>query len=283
VSGNVLFVLAHEASHALISEFAIPVVGREEDAADSLAALGALRMANAFADRVVVNAARGWFLGDQRDRKEGVATSYYDQHGMDLQRAYHIVCLLVGGQPEKFAPIANEVKLPAERQTTCRDDFKNASWSWETLLKPHLRKPDDPKTEIQVGYAAPGNFAALAEHGRKLMILEVVAEWLSQNFTWKRPISLEMQQCEEAGARWEYSSRKIVVCYELVHDFIQLHREYGQNALVTETMVASKSRQVLPAKRISRKRPNRNPGAPRPVQNDGDGAVPTPVRAGGVG
>ena len=52
VTGNVLFVLAHEASHAMISEFAIPVVGREEDAADSLASLGALRMANSFPARI---------------------------------------------------------------------------------------------------------------------------------------------------------------------------------------------------------------------------------------
>jgi hypothetical protein len=277
VTGNVLFVLAHEASHAMISEFGIPVVGREEDAADSLASLGALRMANAFADRVVVNAARGWFLSDQRDRKDAVPTAYYDQHGMDLQRAYHIVCLLVGGQPEKFAPLANEVKLPAARQTTCRDDFNNASWSWETLLKPHLRKADDPKTEIEVSYAAPGEYAAHAERGRKLMILEIVAEWLSQDFSWKRPISLEMQKCGEPGARWEFTSRKIVLCYELVHEFIQLHREYGQKPLV-----AWKSRQVT-AKPVSNKRQDRNVGPSRAFQNNGNGPVTTPAHAGGVG
>src|ERR1043165_1446401 len=32
VTGNVLFVLGHETAHALISEFGIPVLGREEDA-----------------------------------------------------------------------------------------------------------------------------------------------------------------------------------------------------------------------------------------------------------
>src|SRR5712672_1743993 len=37
VTGNVLFVLGHETAHALISEFGIPVLGREEDAADALA------------------------------------------------------------------------------------------------------------------------------------------------------------------------------------------------------------------------------------------------------
>ena len=129
VTGNVLFVLAHETGHALISEFGLPVLGREEDAADSLAAIVAIKMANSFADRVVVNAARGWFLSDQRDRKEGVASAFYDEHGIDVQRAYNIVCMLVGGQPEKFAGLAKEVKLPEERQSTCRDDY-NTPGSW---------------------------------------------------------------------------------------------------------------------------------------------------------
>jgi putative metallopeptidase DUF4344 len=61
VTGNVLFVLGHETAHALIAEFGIPVLGREEDAADALATIISLKMSNAFADRVVYNAARGWF------------------------------------------------------------------------------------------------------------------------------------------------------------------------------------------------------------------------------
>lgn len=283
VTGNVLFVLGHETGHALISEFGLPVLGREEDAADALAAIVGIKMANSFADRVVVNAARGWFLSDQRDRKEGGASPFYDEHGVDVQRAYNIVCLLVGGQPGKFAPLANEVKLPAERQATCRDDFNNASWSWETLLKPYLRKADDPKGEIEVRYGPPGEYGALAEHGRRLMILEVVAGWLSQHFSWKRPISLEMQQCGEAGARWEFGSRKVVLCYELVREFIQLHREYGRRPLVGETMAASKIKHIIPAKRFRKQRQDRNSGGARSFPDNGAGAVPTPARAGGVG
>ena len=107
VTGNVLFVLGHETAHALISELEIPVIGREEDAADALATVVALKMANSFADRVVVNAARGWFLSDQRDRKAGIPTTFYDEHGMDLQRAYYIVCLLVGGA-------AREIREPCQ-------------------------------------------------------------------------------------------------------------------------------------------------------------------------
>ena len=103
------------------------------------------------------------------------------------------------GSPRNSPSLATEVKLPEERQGTCQGDFSNASWSWEQVLKPHMRKPDDPKTKIAVNYADPGEYATLAELGRKLQILESVAEWLSEDFAWKRPITLEMQQCGQPG------------------------------------------------------------------------------------
>ena len=118
VTGNVLFVLAHETAHALVSVFEIPVIGREEDGADALATVVALKMGNSFADNVLVNAAKGWFLSDQRDRKQGIPSPYYDEHGLDVQRAYYIVCLMVGGAPDKFLKLAQEVKLQEERQNT---------------------------------------------------------------------------------------------------------------------------------------------------------------------
>ena len=263
VTGNVLFVLGHETGHALISEMVIPVLGREEDAADALATIVAVKMTNSFADRVVVNAARGWFLSDQRDRKEGIATVFYDEHGMDLQRAYHIVCLLVGGQPEKFRDLANEVKIPEERQATCRDDFNNAGWSWEQALKPHRRKPEDPKTTIEVNYGPPGEFATLAELGRKLQILEAVATWLSEDYVWKNPISIEMQQCGDPGARWEVRTRKIVICYEIIREFSQLYRNYGQMELVPGTMRMSKNKKVIVTEKNVKRRSQKALGTRR--------------------
>ena len=248
VTGNVLFVLGHETAHALISVFEIPVIGREEDAADALATVVSIKMANSFADRVIVNAAKGWFLSDQRDRRQGIPSAFYDEHGLDVQRAYHIVCLLVGGAPDKFLGLAKEVKLPEERQKTCKFDYSNAEWSWDEVLKPHKRKPEDPKTKIEVSYGATTEFASLAEIGRKLQILESVAEWLSEDFAWKIPISLEMRECGKADARYLPLSKKIYVCYELIREFVQLHRNYGQAALVPGgTMKVSRTGKIVAA------------------------------------
>jgi hypothetical protein len=48
----------------------------------------------------------------------------------------------------KFKELANEAKLPKERQDSCAGDYSNAVYSWDLLLKPHRRAPDQPKTKI---------------------------------------------------------------------------------------------------------------------------------------
>ena len=235
VVGNLLFVLGHETGHAVIREMGVPVVGREEDAADIFSTLMALMCEEGFGDRVLANAALGWFLSDRRDRRDqrgrrdqDAEASYYGEHGMDLQRAYNVVCLMVGSNPGKFASVADAAKLPPERQMTCQDDYLNAKWSWDQVLQSHLRKPDQAKTAINVFYG-PGNgkYDAHAAVFQQMKLLETIAESLSDRFAWRAPISLEMQTCGESNARFEFRTRKVIVCYELADEFSDLYRRYG--------------------------------------------------------
>src|SRR5262249_31223977 len=163
--------------------------------------------------------------------------------------------LMVGGAPDKFEKLADEVKLPEERQGTCQGDFSNASWSWEQVLKPHMRKPEDPKTKISVNYEPTKEYATLAELGQRLQILETVAEWLSNDFLWKKPIGLQMEECGSPGARWDLTTKKVIVCYEIIREFVQLYRNYGQAALVPGPMMMSKNKKIVAAKSA---RKNRN-------------------------
>jgi hypothetical protein len=235
VVGNLLFVLGHEAGHAVIREMGVPVVGREEDAADFFSTLMALTCEEGFGDRVLANAALGWFLSDRRDRRDqrgrrdqDAEANYYGEHGMDLQRAYNVVCLMVGSNPGKFASVADAAKLPPERQMTCQDDYLNAKWSWDQVLQSHLRKHDQAKTAINVFYG-PGNgkYEAHSAVFQQMKLLETIAESLSDRFAWRGPISLEMQTCGESNARFEFRTKKVIVCYELADEFSDLYRRYG--------------------------------------------------------
>jgi Putative metallopeptidase len=123
VSGNMLFVLLHELAHAAITEMGLPVLGRMEDAADTFAALRLIRIRSDFSHRVLIEAAKGWFLADLRDQRAGDKVPFYDEHGLNQQRAYQIVCLMVGSDEEKFKDLAKETKLPESRQESCASDY----------------------------------------------------------------------------------------------------------------------------------------------------------------
>ena len=234
VVGNLIFVLGHESGHAVMREMKIPVVSREEDAADVFATLMALMCTDSFADRVLANAALGWFLSDRRDRGNGYKVVYYDEHGIDLQRAFNIVCLMVGANMEKFRDMAAAAKLPNKRQLSCADDYLNASWSWEQVLKPHQRKPDDPKTALNVVYGpGKGQYDLYAEVARHVKLLEAIADNLSDAYVWPAPISLEMQVCGAAGAYWQIRAKRVLICYELAEEFADLYRSYGRSMVFT--------------------------------------------------
>src|SRR6266481_2597024 len=131
VSGNLLFVLLHELAHAAVTELGITVLGKDEDAADAFAATRLIKLGSEFSDQVVVFSAKGWFMADRRDKKEGGTVPYYDAHGLNLQRAYQFVCFLVGSNEDKFKNLANETKLPPDRQDSCAVDYSKASNAWD--------------------------------------------------------------------------------------------------------------------------------------------------------
>jgi len=229
VVGNMLFVLLHETGHALVTEMELPVLGRDEDAADAFAVVMLLKVGTAMSHRVVVEAAKAWFLTDLRDKKEGDKPELYDSHGLSEQRAYQIVCLMVGSNKEEFKDLADETNLPEERQETCQRDYKHASWSWAKVLESHLRAAEQPKQNIETTYwPGKGEFDIYEQSFRSLRMLETVAGRLADQYVWPHPIGLEMASCGEINAKWQPENRKTFLCYELAQDFAELYRDYGQ-------------------------------------------------------
>jgi putative metallopeptidase DUF4344 len=235
--GNMLFVVAHEMGHAVISELKLPVLGREEDAADTFAIIAALTgVANDFSYRVLEEATKGWFWTARRDKRQGAKPAHYDRHGLDEQRAYQIVCLMVGSDPVRFKALADETKLPEERRRTCGWDFETAAQSWGTLLAPHRRAPGQPKVAIEVSYGeAKGELEVLAQWFRSIQFLEIFADLFAERYAWPAPITLEMRSCGEPGARWTTPRRTIHICYEMAQEFAELYREFGREQTVKRT------------------------------------------------
>jgi hypothetical protein len=232
VLGNTFFILLHEMGHVHISEMKLPVLGREENEADTFAAITMLRISTDFSERVLTTASQGWFLNGRRDQQTGAMPVYYDEHDLSPQRAYQVVCLMVGSGPVKFKHLADDAKMPESRQQSCKRDYEKALQGWNVVLAPWRRAPDQPETRINVIYGdAEGMYAPFARSFRELRILETAAERSAALYNWPAPFTLEMLSCDGPNAGWDTETRILKICYQLAFDFAQLYQAYVQPPL----------------------------------------------------
>lgn len=136
VAGTTAFVLLHEVGHALIHVLDLPTTGREEDAVDQLATL--LMLGEGPVGDSLAFAAAAWFLqSSQRTRIDPL--TFADEHGLDAQRVYSILCWVHGRDPTRYPEIVREGWLPAARAERCPAEYARISRSWSRLLAPYHR------------------------------------------------------------------------------------------------------------------------------------------------
>lgn len=130
------FILAHEFAHALIANFELPVLGREEDAADSIATVLLLGVPESAA----YAADAGAFWADFSSRQEPPALAEYaDVHSLDLQRSFNVLCWVAGSSEQSFEEVAELGVLPESRLESCPQEYAQVVASIEQELKPHLK------------------------------------------------------------------------------------------------------------------------------------------------
>jgi hypothetical protein len=169
-------------------------------------------------------------VSDQRTQDNGNTVPYFDDHGIDRERAATIACLMVGAGAGKFQRLAAETKLPQERRDGCGAEYETAAKAWDEALKARLRSPDQPRTKIDVVYGpsdAKGKVEPIAQAFRSMGILEAVAARLSDTYVWPAPFTIAMESCGYPSAQWLPRVHKLGICYELAADFGEFYRTYG--------------------------------------------------------
>jgi hypothetical protein len=145
--GPLVDVLLHEAGHAIFSYLGVPLFGREEDAADQLAAYLLLSLGRKQAPGLVagityvyLNEAglknfpvrKRW----QFRRVDGQQQA--DAHSTPLQRLYNTVCLASGADTILFQDVLKRSALPVERAEGCKDEFQQVHNAFAKLIWPHV-------------------------------------------------------------------------------------------------------------------------------------------------
>ncbi|HYV67605.1 MAG TPA: DUF4344 domain-containing metallopeptidase, partial [Myxococcales bacterium] len=134
--GAVSFVLLHETGHALFDLLKVPILGREEDAADNVAAFLLLRGGEGLARRVLGGAA--WmYLHDSKGRMPD-DSDFADVHGLDSQRFYNVLCMAYGSNPQAFKGLVEKKYLPKDRADGCNEEYRQVAYAVKKLIDPSV-------------------------------------------------------------------------------------------------------------------------------------------------
>lgn len=131
MDGAFAFIMMHEVGHALRHQLDLPVTGREEDAADQLAALVLLQDGDKGANAAVAGAL-ALQTGNQFDDSD-----YADEHSLGPQRLYNIVCWIYGSDPQKYQHWVTNGLLPEARAVRCPAEYEQMAKAWTRLLGMH--------------------------------------------------------------------------------------------------------------------------------------------------
>lgn len=134
------FFFYHELGHALIDTMDVPVVGKEEDAADGLAAFVILEITR---EPQVALAAARQFLLESEVYEQSEEDSFYGEHSLDRQRFYNIVAWIYGSNPDLYEDAVDEL-VPEdwwdERAEMAIEEYESLVESWEKLLGSSLKR-----------------------------------------------------------------------------------------------------------------------------------------------
>lgn len=237
ILGNIVFVLLHELGHAVIRDFQVPILGLEENSADTLAALTLIRnerrstgvqAAYAFSNLLGMAAVGNtltWRSGVEREHRELI---YWAQHDLSARRGARIVCLLLGSDPDRFGWLIEAVEMPEIRAANCADEYTQAAqataWVAQTYGRMRAGQGTDSQREIRIEYfdTRTAVQARLVSRLREAQVIEKLTAYYDAVFRFPQPLTVRLVSCGTPNAYWDADLRQLRFCYELLDTLHQL-------------------------------------------------------------
>jgi hypothetical protein len=128
----------HEFAHALFEMLRLPVLGREEDAADQVSAYLMLQLGKVEVRRLIGGVAYAYKTEAEAATKPPTMTHFADVHGTPAQRFYNVLCIAYGADKQLFGDIVEKGYLPKDRAEDCKDEYQQVAYAYEKLIGPHV-------------------------------------------------------------------------------------------------------------------------------------------------
>jgi len=145
--GQALFVVAHEFGHLAFDVYKVPVLGREEDAADNFATFLMLKFRQD-GNRLIMGAAWSYHAVIKDYRLNPKSTlplaAFSSDHGQPEERFYNMMCIAYGSDAKLYASLIEKGYLPQSRARSCKKEFNVLQFGLNREILPHIdRKMGD--------------------------------------------------------------------------------------------------------------------------------------------
>jgi hypothetical protein len=170
IAGLFAAVLLHEAGHAVFDLMEVPIFGREEDAADQMAAFIALQFSKETARTIIKGFAYFWALNanpnttfpdpnapdyptdPEQQCMADPFCAYSDEHGTGWQRMFNTLCIAYGGDPENFKDLVEANWLPADRAKNCKNEFDQLRYAFSKTVLPFIDQAQMAKVKARTWF-----------------------------------------------------------------------------------------------------------------------------------
>ena len=125
-------------AHAMFDMLQVPVLGREEDAADQVSAYIMLHLGKIEARRLIGGTAYAYKIEVDAATAPPALKQFADAHGTPAQRFYNVLCIAYGADAQLFGDMVEEAHLPNERADDCKDEYLQVALAYEKLIGPHI-------------------------------------------------------------------------------------------------------------------------------------------------
>lgn len=138
VIGPLFEVALHEFAHAMFEMLKLPVFGREEDAADQVAAYTLLQFGESESRRLIAGTAYAYHMDEEKIDSCRSTEDYADEHGTPAQRFFNVLCIAYGADTKLYGDIVSNGYLPKSRAEFCEEEYEQVQDAVDLLIIPHI-------------------------------------------------------------------------------------------------------------------------------------------------
>jgi hypothetical protein len=145
IVGAFIQALFHEVAYAIFDILQVPVWGRQEDAADRLAALIMLELGEDF-EKVGILGTTALFKWSATSAKTWTGSSFADTSSPDAQRYFNYICIASAADFPNFGGLVQNGTIPPSRAADCAHEFEQIRHAFDLRIMPFV----DPDALVRV-------------------------------------------------------------------------------------------------------------------------------------